>query len=79
MRFEYGNRLAGLDQERFVALQVFQCFDNCIEAFPVPGCLANAAVHDQILRALRHFLVQIVEQHPKRRFLYPSLGMKLCT
>ena len=71
VRAQYGHRLAALHQQRFVCVQVAQCSQDRIIAFPVARRLAKAAVHHQVLRALGHIRIQVVLQHAVRRFNQP--------
>ena len=79
VRAEHANRLAGLDEQRLVGLELAQRRDNAIEALPVPRRPANAAVHHQLARFLGHFGIQIIHQHPERRFREPALRGNLGT
>ena len=44
-----------------------------VEALPVARGLADAAVDDEVLRALGHLGVEVVHQHAQGRFLLPAL------
>jgi hypothetical protein len=74
MRAEHADRLARLDQQRFVFVQVLQRRENLIVAIPVTRSTANPAIHDQRMRMLGHFRVQIVLDHPVRGFRDPGLA-----
>src|SRR5260370_9996679 len=45
-----------------------------MKTFPIPRRLACSPVHHQLFRLLRHFRIEVVHQHPQRRFLLPSLA-----
>jgi hypothetical protein len=74
MSLKHADRLAGLDEQRFVVLERLQRSDNRVERFPVARRLARSAVDDQIVRALGDVGIQIVHQHPHRGFLRPALA-----
>src|SRR6266550_8798448 len=68
------NRLSALHQQSLVGAKVPQLAHDGIEAVPVAGSLSRSAVDDEILRTLRHIRIEVVHQHPQRRFLLPSLA-----
>ena len=74
VRAEDAHRLARLHEQRLVVLQPLQRGDDGVVALPVARRLADAAVHDQLLRPLGHFRIEVVHQHPQRRFLLPALA-----
>ncbi len=74
VRAEHPDRLARLDQERCVVLQAAQRRHDRIETFPVARRPADAAVHHQLVRILRDRRIEIVVDHPQRRFLLPALA-----
>ncbi len=74
MRAEYANRLARLNQQRLVLFEVLQRREDLIEAIPVTRRAPDAAVHDERMRMLGHFRVQIVLDHPVRGFRDPGLA-----
>src|SRR2546427_8966325 len=76
MSFENPDGLSGLDEERFIVLQLLQTVDNCFVTFPVAGGLARPAVDDQLLGFFGDLRVEVVHQHPKGRFLDPSLALQ---
>src|SRR6516162_10073105 len=71
---EDANWLAGLHQQRLVALQTSQRAHDGVETFPVARRLARAAVNHQIVRSLGHLRVEIVHQHAQGSFLWPALA-----
>ena len=64
--------LARLDQERFVVLERAEARDDAVEGLPVARRAADAAIDDEILRALGHLGVEVVHQHPHRRLALPG-------
>ena len=48
--------------------------DDRVEALPLPGGLAGAAVDDQLLGPLGHLRVEVVHQHPQGGLLRPALA-----
>ena len=77
VRAEYAHRLARLDQQRLVVVQVAQRGDDRVEALPIACGAADAAVDDECLRILANFGIEIVHQHPQRRFGQPRLARAL--
>ena len=73
---EHADRLAGLDEQRLVVLERSQRRDDRVEAFPVARGAADAAIDDQLLRVLGDLRIEIVHQHPQRRFGQPALRGK---
>jgi len=72
MRREHAHRLSRLHQQGFLLGQSFQSFDDAVIAIPVAGGASDAPVHDEFGRVFRNFRVQIVHQHPQRRFGHPG-------
>src|SRR5215510_11788562 len=77
VRAENTDRLARLHQKRFVVIQIAQAAHDGVEAPPVAGRLARAAVNDQVVRALGDIRVEVVHQHPHRGLLRPALATDL--
>ena len=77
MGLEDADRLARLDQERLVILQLAQRSDDSVETLPIARCLAGAAIDDQVLRPFRYLFVEVVVQHAQRRLLLPALARDL--
>lgn len=46
-----------------------------MERGPVPRRFTAAAVDNQVIGALGYFRVEVVVEHPPRRFLRPSLAL----
>jgi hypothetical protein len=72
LRFEHRDRLSRLDEESLVVLETIESLDNFMEALPVTGRLAAAAVDDQFSGLLSNLGIEIVHQHPLRCFLNPA-------
>ena len=77
MRAKHADRLAGLDQQRFVALESSQFIDDGVEGLPVARRSAGAAIDDEIVGPFSDLGIEIVHQHPQRSFLRPSLAREL--
>ena len=71
---EDADRLARLHQQRLVGLELPQRCDDAVEALPVAGGAADAAVDDELARALGDDRVEVVHQHPQRGLGEPGLG-----
>ena len=76
MRAQHADGLPALHQQGLVVRQGPERRADPLEAGPVAGRLAAAAVDHQLFRLLRHLRVQIVLQHPERRFLHPAPARK---
>ena len=74
MRAKLADRFAGLHEQRFVAPELAELADDDVEAGPVSRCFSAPAVHDQILRTLRDFGVEIVVEHAKSGLLNPAFA-----
>ena len=72
VRPEDTDGLSGLDEERLVATQPHQSRNDRLEALPVPGGAARAAVHDQLVGLLGDVGVEVVLEHSQRRLLGPT-------
>ena len=64
VRAEHSDRLAGLHEQRLIALQLTQRCDDLIERVPIPRRAADAPVDHKFARPLRHLGVEVVHQHP---------------
>ena len=71
---EHADRLAGLHEQRLVGLEAPQGRDDAVEALPVARGAADAAIDDQFVRPLGDVGIEIVHQHPHRRFGQPAFG-----
>ena len=50
-----------------------------MEAVPVAGGFASAAVDDQVLGLFGYIGIEIIEEHPERGFLWPAFAGKFET
>ena len=71
---EHADRLAGLDEEGLVVLEIGERPDDGVIGVPVSGCLAAPAVHHQLVGILGHRRVEVVHEAAQRRFLQPPFG-----
>ena len=74
VRAEDADRLAGLDQQRFVVLEALEGADDGVEAVPVARGFAGAAVDDEVVGALGDFGIEVVHQHAQGGFLMPAFA-----
>ena len=74
MRLEHRHRLARLDEQGFILLQIFQRLKNRVERFPVARGLSAPAVDDQVLRTFGHLRVEVVLDHAVGGFGEPVLA-----
>ena len=74
---EHADRLAGLDEQRLIALEAAQRRDDAVERRPVARRPADAAIDDELARPLGDVGIEIVHEHPQRRFGQPALGAEL--
>src|ERR1700756_841383 len=77
MGAEHANRLAGLDEQRLIGVKAAQRRDDTIERLPVASRPPDAAVDDELARPLGDVGIEIVHEHPERRFGQPALGAEL--
>src|SRR5690606_16018003 len=77
MGTENTDRLAGLDEQRLVGIEVAQGGDDAVERIPAPGGLADAAVDDEVIRALGDIGNGIVHHAPQRSVGKPALRWNL--
>ena len=78
VRLERRDGLARLHEQRLVVAQRHQFADDRVVALPVARRLADAAVHDEVLGALRDVRVQVVLEHAQRRLLLPAASARRC-
>ena len=76
---EDADGLAGLHQQRLVLFQRAQACDDPVIGFPVARRTADAAIDDELLGAFGDAGIEVVHQHPERRFGEPALGGESCT
>ena len=74
VRAENGDRLAGLDDERFVVFEAAERGDDGVEGRPATRGPARSAVDDEILRPFSHLGIEVVHQHPQGGFLWPAFA-----
>src|SRR5215207_7769201 len=48
--------------------------DDGVERLPAARRLPRPAVDHEVVRSLRHFGIEVVHEHPQRRFLLPPLA-----
>ena len=70
-RAEHADGLAGLDEQRLVLAERAQRLQDRLEARPVARRLADAAVDDERVGVLGDLGVEVVLDHPVRRFDQP--------
>ncbi len=66
------DRFARLDEKGLVVTETLESIDDGVVAVPVPRRLPRPTVHDQLGWILRVLGIEVVHQHPHRRFLEPS-------
>ena len=71
---ENGDGLSALHEKCFVILEPAKRLDDCVERFPVSRSFSCSAIDNQILRSFSHVRVEVVHQHPERRFLLPRFA-----
>ena len=69
---EHADGLAALHEQGLVVLEAAQGADDGVEAVPVAGRLAGAAVHDELIRVLRDLRIEVVHQHAEGGLLLPA-------
>src|SRR5215472_9976056 len=79
MRAELSNRLSRLNEKRFVVFEFTQQTNDCIESFPASRGATSSAVDHQLIGIFRDFGIEIVHQHPHRRFLMPAFARAFIT
>src|SRR5581483_11358287 len=77
MRTEDADRLAALDEQGLVLPEPDQRAHDRLQGVVAARGPAGAAVHDQLLRPLRHLAVEVVEEHPQRRLRRPGTRREL--
>ena len=76
MRAEDAHRLAGLHEKRLVVFERAKRRDDGVKTLPVARRFAAPAVNDQIFRLFGDLGIEVVHQHPQRRFLLPAFAGK---
>ena len=72
-----GDGLAGLDEQRVFRAEALEFADDGVEALPVARGAADAAVDDEVLRALGDFGIEVVHQAAEGGFLLPAFAAEL--
>src|SRR2546427_12936795 len=72
LRPEYGDRLAALDDERFVVAEALEGLDDPTERVPIPSGFPGAPIDDELVRLLR--VLEVVLEHPQDRLLPPAFA-----
>ena len=63
MGAEHADRLAGLDEQRLVALEAAQRRNDAVESLPVARGAADPPIDDELARPLGDVGIEIVHQH----------------
>ena len=74
---EHADRLARLDEQSLIALEPAQGRDDAVERRPVARRPPDAAIDDELARTFGDVGIEIVHEHPERRFGQPALGAEL--
>ena len=77
MGSEFADRLSRLNQKRFVVFEFAQRANDCIESFPASRGATCSTVNDELIGIFCDFRIEIVHQHPHRRFLMPAFARAL--
>ena len=72
VRADDADRLARLDQQRLVVAELAQLADDRVEGAPRPSRASGPAVDDEVVGVLGDLRVEVVHEHPERRFLRPA-------
>ena len=76
MGLDDSDGLTRLNHQRLIRLQVLEAGDDCVEILPCSRSATDAAIDHQFMRVLGYVGMQIVHQHPERRFCQPALGIQ---
>ena len=71
------DRLARLDEQRLVAVELAQLADDRVEGGPGPGGAPGPAVDDEVVGVLGDLRIEVVHEHPERGFLLPAAAGQL--
>ena len=77
MGAEHADRLARLDEQGLVVLQILERRDDRRVGLPAPGGPAGAAVHDELVGVFGHLGVEVVHQLAHRALGGPALAAEL--
>ncbi len=72
MSFEHAHGFAGLHQQSFIYVQLFQTFHDGVEAAPVACSPSDASIDDQRFGMFGDFRVEVVHQHAQGCFGEPA-------
>jgi hypothetical protein len=64
VRAEHADRLAGLNEQRLIALEATQSCNDAVERRPVARRPSNAAINNELARPLGDVGIKIVHEHP---------------
>jgi hypothetical protein len=59
---KHADRLAGLDQQGLIVLELLQFANDCVKRAPVACSFSRAAVNNQIFRTFRYVRIEIVHE-----------------
>ena len=77
VRAEDADGLAALDEQRLVVREAAELADDGVEGVPAPRGAAGAAIDDEVVGVLRDLGIEVVHEHPQRRFLRPAAAGEL--
>jgi len=73
MRVKDPDRFPRLDRQRLVVAEPLELAHDRVERLPIARRFPDPAVDDQIVRPFRNIGIEVVHQHPQRRFGLPAL------
>src|SRR5271165_2487231 len=77
VRREYADGFAGLHEQCLLFGQDFERLDDAVVAIPVARGASDAAVNDEFTGIFGNLRVEVVHEHPQRRFGRPTARGKL--
>ena len=77
VRAQDADRLARLDEQRLVALEGAELADDRVEGGPRACRPPGPAVDDEVVGVLGDLRIEVVHEHPERRFLLPAAAGQL--
>ena len=78
VRRQHADRLAALHQQRLVVRRAAsERSTMASKQSQLRAALPDAAVDDQVVGVLGHLGIEVVHEHPQRRFLDPALAVQL--
>lgn len=72
-----GDRLARLDDQRLVRLEVPERRDDAVEILPCPRRTPDAAIDHKLVRVFGNVRMKVVHQHAQGRLGLPALRVEL--